>query len=80
MALKYRALDAWDGWAWLVRYLYDASPALIAGQGLAAAFLISAGLVVLNWLAPIIHALAWAYCLTLLSLAVVKALNNHRDR
>ncbi|WP_204138269.1 hypothetical protein [Halomicronema sp. CCY15110] len=78
--LKYRALDAWDGWSWFVRYLYDASPALIAGQGIAAAFLISAGLVVLRWLAPVIHALAWAYGLTLLALAVVKALNNRRDR
>ncbi|WP_204141280.1 hypothetical protein [Halomicronema sp. CCY15110] len=79
MALKYRALDAWDGWSGLVRYLYDASPALIAGQGLAAAVIISAGLVVLNWLAPIIHALAWAYCLTLLALAALKALNNRRN-
>ena len=74
--LKYRALDGWDGWTWWVRYLYDASPTLIAGQGIAAAVLISAGLVVLNWLAPVIHALAWAYCFTLLALAAVKAVNN----
>ena len=43
--LKYRALDGWDGWTWWVRYLYDASPTLIAGQGIAAAVLISAGMI-----------------------------------
>lgn len=78
--LKYRALDAWDSWSWLVRYLYDASPTLIAGQRIAAAVIVSAGLVVLNWLAPVIHALAWAYGLTLLALAAVKAINHRRDR
>jgi hypothetical protein len=72
--IKYRALNAWGDWSWGVRYLYDASPALIAGQGIAAAVVISAGLVVLNWLAPIIHAFAWAYCLTLLAMAAVKAI------
>ncbi|MEM1308319.1 MAG: hypothetical protein AAF773_05405 [Cyanobacteria bacterium P01_D01_bin.115] len=78
--LKYRAFDAWDSWSWLVRYLYDASPTLIAGQGIAAAVIISVGLVLLNWLAPVIHALAWAYGLTLLALVTVKAINRHRDR
>lgn len=78
--LKYRALDAWNGWSWGGRYLYDASPALIAVQGIAAAVIISAGLVVLRWLAPVIHALAWAYCFTLLALAAVKAINQRRDR
>jgi len=80
IALKYRALDATGGWSGGVRYLYDASPALIATQGLAAAALISGSLVLLSWLAPVIHALAWAYAFTLLALATAKALTNHRDR
>jgi hypothetical protein len=80
IALKYRALEAWDGWSGFVRYLYDSPPALMAGLGLAAAVIIFAGLVLLNWLAPIIHGLAWAYGLTLLALAAVKALSNRRDR
>ena len=80
ISLKYRALDAWDGWSWLVRHLYEASPGLIAGQGIAAAVLISAVLVLLNWLAPVIHCLAWAYCLTLLALAAFKAISDPRDR
>ena len=67
-------------WEWGVRYLYDASPGLLAGQGIAAAVLISGGLVLLNWLAPVIHGLAWAYGLTLLAMAAFKAINHRRDR
>ena len=80
IALKYRARVAWNSWEWGVRYLYDASPGLLAGQGIAAAVLISGGLVLLNWLAPVIHGLAWAYCLTLLAMAAFKAINIRRDR
>jgi hypothetical protein len=72
--LKYRALDTWDGWEWLVRYLYDSPPTLIAAQGIAAAVVISGGLVLLTWLAPVVHGLAWAYCLTLLAMAAFKAI------
>jgi CHASE2 domain-containing sensor protein len=79
IALKYRALEAWDGWSGFVRYLYDSPPALMAGQGLAAAVIISAGLVLLRWLAPVIHSLAWAYGLTLLALAALKAIDNRRN-
>lgn len=80
IALKYRALEVRGDWSWLVRYLYDSPPALIAGQGIIAAVLTSAVLVLLNWLAPVIHCLVWAYCLTLLGLAASKAVNNCRDR